>query len=210
MVKWKEIKDTEIENDDESIIWKPENVDEWISGEYFDIDTDIGVKGDSTMYHIRSEDGTHYKVWGTTVLDGKMNKVEVGQTIRIEYKGKHQGKSGNFYKVFRVLVADDGEGGDGGEQPTPSSSSSKPSRKGKPVSGKLRFTANGLLKDARSNLVGYGNMEPSQQDIKKELKAMYDDGDMNTYKPFKKGELLKACQELLREAYEDYEEFLDE
>lgn len=212
-MKWKKIESDGIESDDNSEIWKPDTPDEWISGEYFDKDENIGLHNDSNLYHLRGEDGTHYKIWGSMVLDDLMGRVEMGVDVKIVYCGKRQGKK-NFYKVFEVYTAEED---DGGESSSSSSGKSEPVKKGEKqskrknkVAGKLRYTANGLINDARGNLVGYGNMEPSQREIEKELRAMYDDGDMNTYKPYKKKQLLDACLQLLVEAHEDYEEFLNQ
>jgi hypothetical protein len=54
------------------------------------------------MYSLETPDGI-VKVWGSTVLDGRMDKIEVGKTIKIESLGKAQGK--NYY-LFNVYVAD--------------------------------------------------------------------------------------------------------
>ena len=204
-MKWDEIKDDMDDQDDGSRIWKPENADEWISGEYFDIDEGIGVKGDSTMYHIRDSDGVHWKVWSTTVLESKMKKVDVGRTIKIAYKGKHQGKSGNFYKVFNVFVAED-EDKEEGEKSSPSSSSkSVPPVK---LDDKLRFEANGFIKDARNTLIGYGNMEPSRRELETQLKVMRKEKDLDSDYGFKPDQILKACLQLLQEIEDEYNEMM--
>lgn len=202
--KWDEIKDDMEDQDDGSQIWKPDNADEWIAGEYFDIDQEIGVKGDSTMYHIRDDNNMHWKVWSTTVLESKMKKVDVGRTVKIVYKGKHQGKSGNFYKVFNVFVLEEDDE-DGGE---PSSSSIEPERKVK-VAGKLRYEANGYLDDARHNLIGQGDMEPGKRELERELDRMFKDKVLVSDK-FKAKELLSAAKQILGEALADYEQYIDE
>lgn len=206
MVEWKKI-EGESMDDDGSTIWKPELVDEWISGRYTNREDNTGLKGDSTLYHI-VDGGKHWKVWGNAVLNSRFKDVPLESMVKIVYCGKRRSQKGNMYNVFDVYVAQD-DGDEDNSSPS-SSSSGQGKPKVKPVAGKLRFTANGLIKDARSNLVGYGNMEPSEQDIKKELQAMYDDGDMNNYKPYKKGDLLSACNQLVEEAHKEYEEFLQE
>lgn len=213
MVKWNTVEaDSPQDEDDESKIWKPELVDEWISGKYFDKDENIGQNQDSTMYHIRDQDGTHYKVWGTMVLDSRMGKVEMGKLVKIVYKGKRQSKQGNYYKVFDVAWADaeDGEG-DGGE-PSPSSSTPpkpKPKGNGKPVAGKLRFEANGYVEDARHNLIGQGDMEPGLADFKRELKSMYQDKVFDSSDNFKPKQLYDAAVQLVEDAHREYQEMVN-
>jgi len=211
MTKWNTVEaDSPQDEDDESKIWKPELVDEWISGKYFDKDENIGQNNDSTMYHIRDMDGTHYKVWGTMVLDSRMGKVELGKLVKIVYKGKRQSKQGNYYKVFDVAWAEPEDGDeDGGEKSSPSSSSKpKPSQKRKPVAGKLRFEANGIIKDMTATLSAKEGMIPGHQDMKNEIDRMFDDHELGDYE-FKPRELHLAVLQILDETFKEYEDIVN-
>jgi hypothetical protein len=207
--KWKKIEGDTPQDDDESTIWKPDNADEWIVGKYFDLDENIGLKGDSNLYHIRSDDGTHYKVWGSMILDDLMSKVNMGSDVKIVYKGKKQGKN-NFYKLFEVSVPEGEDGDEGGESsPSSSKSESKPSQKRKPVAGKLRFEANGIIKDMTATLSGREGMIPGHQDMKNEIDRMFDDHELGDYE-FKPRELHLAVLQILDETFKEYEDMIND
>jgi hypothetical protein len=190
---WKKVEGESPENDDGSEIWKPDNADAWISGEYFDKDENIGTQNNSTMYHIKGEkDGTHYKLWGSKVLNSRMDDVEIGKTVKIVYHGKTQSKGGNYYKLWDVFVAEEGSSKDGEKSPS-SSSSSKPKAKSKPkkdpsqldsptdnMPDELRFEAMGSISDARSSLIGKGVWEPTRVEIEKELDRMGRDNELKS------------------------------
>jgi hypothetical protein len=63
------------------------------------------VSGISAKYYIETDNGMFF-VWGSTVLDDRMQYVKVNQKIRITYEGKTKNKRGQDVNLFRVDVAD--------------------------------------------------------------------------------------------------------
>jgi hypothetical protein len=100
MSQWKEVKrdETEIEK---PAFWEPEAVGETLQGTYIDLEEDVG-QFSSKLYTIKTAKG-EIKVWGSTVLDELMKKVDIGMEVRITYKGKQPSKGGkNPWKDFKV------------------------------------------------------------------------------------------------------------
>lgn len=84
-------------------IWKPENVEDSITGVLLSKEEDVGANN-SMLYTLEVEQKP-IAVWGSTVLDPKMLGVKVGDTVKIVYKGKGEAKGGkNAPKIFQVLV----------------------------------------------------------------------------------------------------------
>lgn len=98
--KWKVIEDDKPEQDDN--VWNREGT---IEGVYKKKEEDVGPNK-SRMYTFETKDGD-LKVWGSTVLDGRMDKIPLGANVRIESLGKPAGK--NYYN-FIVSVEDLPEG----------------------------------------------------------------------------------------------------
>lgn len=96
---YKEVKDDNPNEDDNSIIWDPQNEGDFIEGIYVEKEEEVG-NFNSNMYHFNS-DGQIIKVWGSTVLDGLMKKVGLNSKVMIKYGGI-KGKK-NKYKTFRVF-----------------------------------------------------------------------------------------------------------
>ncbi len=64
----------------------------------------VQVKGESrTIHDITTEDGD-VVVWGTTVLDRKLQAVEAGQEVWIRRLGKAKGPNGREYWDFELFV----------------------------------------------------------------------------------------------------------
>jgi hypothetical protein len=79
-----------------------------VEGQYIKKDTDVGENG-SNMYKIQQEDGSVVSVWGSTVLDNKMDNVGIGQYIQIKYLGKKPSpnRKGKEYKDFSVFIGNE-------------------------------------------------------------------------------------------------------
>jgi len=79
-----------------------------VQGKYVKKDTDVGENG-SNMYKLEQEDGSIVSVWGSTVLDNKMDNVGIGQTIQIKFLGKKPSpnRKGKEYKDFAVLIGNE-------------------------------------------------------------------------------------------------------
>ena len=56
----------------------------------------------SAAYSIETKDGFKL-VWGTTVLDDRMRFVNIGDQVRIIFKGIEENKKGQPTKIFEVL-----------------------------------------------------------------------------------------------------------
>ena len=78
-------------------------VDKTIEGLYMSSKSNVGPNK-SMMYQLKKSDGTTVSVWGSTALDGKMSRVEMGDEVRIVYNGKKEtekgGRSYHDYSVY--------------------------------------------------------------------------------------------------------------
>lgn len=83
-------------------IWKPERAEDAIEGVLIAKET----KGsfDSMAYTLELKPGDFMIVWGCAVLDERMKCVNVGQRVRIVYKGKELNKRDQEVKIFKVLT----------------------------------------------------------------------------------------------------------
>lgn len=81
--------------------WTYENDGDSITGVLLKTEKDVGPNK-SLMYHLES-DGKPISVWGSTILDQRMQFIEPGTLIRITYKGLGEKKGGqNPPKIFKV------------------------------------------------------------------------------------------------------------
>jgi hypothetical protein len=77
---------------------------EYVMGEYLGMQEKIGPNS-SRLYNLRLDDGTTVSVWGTTVLDNRMDllRAPIGSTLTIIYAGETEAKKGqNPAKLFKV------------------------------------------------------------------------------------------------------------
>lgn len=86
-----------------------------IEGRYVEKKTGLGTRGNSSVYTI--EVGSEkVGVWGTTVLDGRFEKIAIGKMVAIEYLGLAKTKDGKGeYKDFWVGQGIDIVGDEGGK-----------------------------------------------------------------------------------------------
>lgn len=64
--------------------------------------TNVGPNN-SMKYNLKQEDGTVIGVWGSTVLDTKLEQVANGTEVKITFLGKRDSKGGRGqYKDFKV------------------------------------------------------------------------------------------------------------
>lgn len=75
-----------------------------IVGEYIGTQKDVGPNN-SKMHSLRTPDGDR-AVWGSTVLDGRMEQVKLGDIVRITFTGLSAklGKFGKPFKEYKVEV----------------------------------------------------------------------------------------------------------
>lgn len=86
--------------------WKYENDGDFIEGVLVRTQENVGPN-DSMLYSIETSDGLK-NVWGATILDQRMTLVNVGDKVKITYKGLAEPKGGkNAAKIFKVEVDKD-------------------------------------------------------------------------------------------------------
>ena len=95
MEQWKTIQPT---------VWKPEKSGDNIIGLLVNKEPKDEIAGMSAKYHIENSTGTFF-VWGSAVLDDRMQYAKIGQRVRITYEGKTKNKRGQDVNLFRVDVA---------------------------------------------------------------------------------------------------------
>lgn len=87
------------------------NEDVWdkskpVEGYFVKTEQNMGAKKNSNLYSIKTTDGI-VKVWGSTVLDDKLDNVDSGSYVKIEYDGMKKSGSGSDYHLYSVHVDDD-------------------------------------------------------------------------------------------------------
>lgn len=83
--------------------WIPETENEFIEGVLISKKQDVGVNK-SCVYVVETSLGVK-NVWGSTILDSRMDLIEVGSKIKILYKGLGEKKGGkNPPKIFKVYI----------------------------------------------------------------------------------------------------------
>lgn len=83
--------------------WKPVEDNQEVVGIFVKEEKGVGVNK-SMLYHMEV-DGKPNAVWGSAVLDTKMNAVKPGDLIKIVYLGKGEAKVGhNAPKLYDVYI----------------------------------------------------------------------------------------------------------
>ena len=86
--------------------WVYDKDGDFIEGVLVQVQENIGPN-DSMLYSIETPEGVK-NVWGATVLDQRMALVNVGEKIKITFKGLGEAKPGkNAAKIFKVEVDKD-------------------------------------------------------------------------------------------------------
>ena len=96
MDKWKTI---------EPGIWKPEKEGENIIGVLVSKEPRDENTGFSARYYLDTKDGM-FLVWGTAVIDDRMQYVKVGDRIRITYEGKTKNKRNQDVNLFKIEISE--------------------------------------------------------------------------------------------------------
>jgi len=87
--------------------WIPKEEGDSIVGVLLKTEENVGANN-SMLYNLES-DGKPVSVWGSTVLDQKMQIIKPGDLIKIEFTGLGEAKGGkNAPKLFKVYK-DDGK-----------------------------------------------------------------------------------------------------
>ena len=84
--------------------WNFEEAPELV-GLYTGKEENLG-ENNSTLYTFEISDNNEVvSVWGSTVLDGRMKSIKVGEEVKIVYKGKKDSlkRKGKFFHDFEVF-----------------------------------------------------------------------------------------------------------
>ena len=81
--------------------WKPTEKGDSIEGKLIAKKEKVG-ENNSNLYTLETKEGAR-SVWGSAVLDNRMEQVEEGDLIRIEFKGREESSKGKQpTKIFKV------------------------------------------------------------------------------------------------------------
>ena len=96
MEKWKTI---------EPGVWKPAKEGDQISGVLVHKEAKDEKSGLSARYYLENGEGK-FLIWGSAVLEDRMQYVLIGSKIRITYEGKTKNKKNQGVNLFKVEVAE--------------------------------------------------------------------------------------------------------
>lgn len=86
--------------------WKPVTNGDYIIGKYLRDEDGVGA-GEGLLFHIiEDENGDEVSILGTKVLSSKIEKIEPGSYIKIEYLGEKLNKTNRKYKNFKLYLAE--------------------------------------------------------------------------------------------------------
>lgn len=72
-------------------------------GYFVGVETKVGPN-ESNLYSFRLEDGEMVAVWGNTLLDSRFRHLEIGEKVKVIYKGKVKNpKTGREYHNYDVF-----------------------------------------------------------------------------------------------------------
>ena len=80
--------------------WTPNTEEDQVEGRFINMEEGKGIN-ESNAYYLE-KDGTQILIWGTTVLNSRMKFAQLGEYLRITYKGKEKNKKGQDIKIFKV------------------------------------------------------------------------------------------------------------
>lgn len=95
MAKWKDFKDVQYPAHDF-------DKDKVLEGCLVEKRYSVGPNN-SMLFVVEKTGGERVSVWGSTVLN-RLDKLEVGTILRIEYQGKVKGKGPKPYKNYSIQV----------------------------------------------------------------------------------------------------------
>lgn len=94
---------TKVSGNSNQTTWKPEKADDEVAGRYIDHKENVG-KNHSNIYILQQPDGSEVAVWGSTVIDNNMNRIQVGSEVRIVFLGlETNDKTGRTFKNFDIF-----------------------------------------------------------------------------------------------------------
>jgi len=86
-------------------VWKPEKEGDQIMGVLASKEPKDENTGLSARYYLETKAGMFF-VWGTAVIDDRMQYVKIGDKVRITYKGKTTNKRNQTVNLFKVEVSE--------------------------------------------------------------------------------------------------------
>ena len=86
-------------------VWKPHEVGENIIGVVISKTPKDEMTGLSAKYQLENEKGM-FLIWGSAVLDDRLQYVPVGSKVRITYEGKTKNKRNQAVNLFKVEIAE--------------------------------------------------------------------------------------------------------
>ena len=93
----------EVWNTIESEAWKPTDEGDQVIGT---VVTKAEAKGElSARYHLLGDDGQRHLIWGTAILDQRLQFVNVGDRVRITYDGVGKNKQDRDMKLYTVEMS---------------------------------------------------------------------------------------------------------
>ena len=96
MADWKEVG-----REGDASVWKPE-VGNVLEGVLTEKRANVGANN-SGMYVVTTADNNMVAIWETSVLKSKLDQLEIGSEVRLEYLGKRKSKNGpGTYHDFKV------------------------------------------------------------------------------------------------------------
>ena len=101
MDKWKTI---------EPNVWRPKEKGDHIIGALVNKQPKDEITGLSARYQIENPEGM-FLIWGSAVLDDRMQYAKIGDKIRITFDGKTKNKRNQDVNLFTVEVATGSQGG---------------------------------------------------------------------------------------------------
>ncbi len=84
-------------------VWKPVNSGDSTEGTYLKTQREVGMN-DSNLHCFRDDNGKEFTVWGSKILDDKLEYVKPGDFVKITYKGTETNKKGQPVKIIKVEV----------------------------------------------------------------------------------------------------------
>jgi len=85
-------------------VWKPKDAGDPIIGLVVGKTPRDETTGLSARYQIKNERGM-FLIWGSAVLDDRMQYVTIGSRVRITYNGKTKNKRNQDVNLFTVDIA---------------------------------------------------------------------------------------------------------
>ena len=100
MDKWKTI---------EPNVWRPKEKGDCIIGALVNKQPKDEITGLSARYQIENQEGM-FLIWGSAVLDDRMQYAKIGDKIRITFDGKTKNKRNQDVNLFTIEVATGSQG----------------------------------------------------------------------------------------------------